>query len=53
MREMVNEKWRIVDVDHSKTTSLDRQLDAATSEQNCADSMDVNTSNISVQRTTR
>ena len=53
MREMVNEKWRIVDFDQSKTISLDRQLDADTSEQNYADSMDVDTSNISVQTTTR
>lgn len=30
VREMVNEKWRIVDIDQSKTTSLHRQLDAAT-----------------------
>ncbi|KAG5589534.1 hypothetical protein H5410_040048 [Solanum commersonii] len=51
-REMVNEKRRIVDVDQSKTTFLDRQLVAATSEQNRVDSMDVDTSNIGVQTTT-
>ncbi|KAG5615909.1 hypothetical protein H5410_015733 [Solanum commersonii] len=36
----------------NKATSLDCQLVASTSKQNCADSMDVDTSNIGVQTTT-
>ncbi|KAG5587532.1 hypothetical protein H5410_047966 [Solanum commersonii] len=50
-REILNEKRKIVDVDQSKATSLDRQLIASTSEQNRVDSMDVDTSNIDVQTT--
>uniref|UniRef100_M1DJH3 NB-ARC domain containing protein n=1 Tax=Solanum tuberosum TaxID=4113 RepID=M1DJH3_SOLTU len=42
-REILNEKRKSVDVDQSKATSLDRQLVAATSEQNRADLMDVDT----------
>ncbi|KAG5597744.1 hypothetical protein H5410_038976 [Solanum commersonii] len=51
VREILNEKRKTVDVDQSKTTSLDRQLVASTSEQNRVDSMDVDTSNIGVQTT--
>ncbi|KAG5604740.1 hypothetical protein H5410_026232 [Solanum commersonii] len=51
-REILNEKRKIVDVDKSKATFLDRQLVVAISEQNHADSMDVDTSNIGVQKTT-
>ncbi|KAG5616032.1 hypothetical protein H5410_015856 [Solanum commersonii] len=50
-KEILNEKRKIVDVNQSKTTSLDRQLVAATSEQNRADSMDADISNIDVQTT--
>ncbi|KAG5623003.1 hypothetical protein H5410_008221 [Solanum commersonii] len=42
-----------VDVDQSKGTSLDRQLVASTFEQNHVDSIDVDTSNIGVQTTTK
>ncbi|KAG5608917.1 hypothetical protein H5410_020198 [Solanum commersonii] len=52
-REILNEKRKIVDVDQSKTTSLDRQLVVATSDQNHADSMVVDTSKIGVQTTTK
>ncbi|KAH0679030.1 hypothetical protein KY284_020115 [Solanum tuberosum] len=52
VREILNEKRKTVDVDESTTTSLDRQLVASTSEQNCVDSMDVDTSNIGAQTTT-
>ncbi|KAG5582009.1 hypothetical protein H5410_052636, partial [Solanum commersonii] len=52
VREILNEKRKIVDVNQSKATSLDRQLVAATSEQNRTDLMDVDTSNIDVQTTT-
>nr|AAT40519.2 hypothetical protein SDM1_22t00007 [Solanum demissum] len=51
-REILNEKRKIVDVDQSKATSLDRQLVASSFEQNRVNSMDVDTSNISVQTTT-
>ncbi|KAG5609867.1 hypothetical protein H5410_021148 [Solanum commersonii] len=50
-REILNEKRKVVDVDQSKTTSLDRQLVVVTSEQNRAHSMNVVTSNIGVQTT--
>ncbi|KAG5596303.1 hypothetical protein H5410_037535 [Solanum commersonii] len=43
VREILNGKRKIVDVDQSKATSLDQQLVAATSEKNHADSMDVDT----------
>ncbi|KAK4737005.1 hypothetical protein R3W88_000702 [Solanum pinnatisectum] len=52
-REILNEKRKVVDVGQSKATSLDRQLVVVTSEQNCAYLMDVVTSNISVQTTTK
>ncbi|WMV10680.1 hypothetical protein MTR67_004065 [Solanum verrucosum] len=52
-REILNEKRKVVDVDQSKATSLDRQLVVVTSEQNRAHSMDVVTSNIGVQKTTK
>ncbi|KAH0765449.1 hypothetical protein KY285_001320 [Solanum tuberosum] len=52
-REILNEKEKIVDVDQSKATSLDRQLVASTSEQNRVDSMDVDTIIIGVQTTTK
>ena len=51
-REILNEKRKVVDVDQSKATSLDRQLVASTFEQNRVNSMDVDTSNIGVQTTT-
>ncbi|KAG5622529.1 hypothetical protein H5410_007747 [Solanum commersonii] len=51
-REILNEKRKVVDVNQSKATSLDRQLVAVTSEQNHAHSMNVITSNIGVQTTT-
>ncbi|KAK4721256.1 hypothetical protein R3W88_011489 [Solanum pinnatisectum] len=50
-REILNEKRKVVDVDQSKATSLDRQLVVVTSEQNRAHSMDVVTRNIGVQTT--
>ncbi|KAG5576207.1 hypothetical protein H5410_056341 [Solanum commersonii] len=40
-REILNEKRKVVDVDQSKATSLDRQLVAVTSEHNRAHSIDV------------
>ncbi|KAG5630583.1 hypothetical protein H5410_002300 [Solanum commersonii] len=49
VREISNEKRKIVDVDQSKSTSLDRQLVAATSEQNRVDSMHVDTTTNKVQ----
>ncbi|XP_049399983.1 uncharacterized protein LOC125864091 [Solanum stenotomum] len=52
-REILNEKRKIVDVDQSKATSLDRQLVASTFEQNRVNSIDVDTSNIGVQTTTK
>ncbi|KAG5583581.1 hypothetical protein H5410_054208 [Solanum commersonii] len=52
-REILNEKRKIVDVDQSKATSSDQQLVASTLEQNHANSMDVDTSNIGVQTTTK
>ncbi|KAG5579614.1 hypothetical protein H5410_050241 [Solanum commersonii] len=52
VREILNEKTKVVDVDQSKATSLDRQLVAVTSEKNHAHSMDVVTSNIGVQTIT-
>ncbi|KAG5621644.1 hypothetical protein H5410_006862 [Solanum commersonii] len=51
-REILIEKRRVVDDDQSKATALDRQLVVATSEQNCADSMNVDTCNIGLQTTT-
>ncbi|KAG5570601.1 hypothetical protein H5410_060367 [Solanum commersonii] len=52
VREILNKKRKTVDVDQSKATSLDLQLVVSTFEQNCVDSMDVDTSNIGVQTTT-
>ena len=51
-REILNEKRKVVDVDQSKATSLDRKLVDVTFEKNCAHSMDVVISNIGVQTTT-
>ncbi|KAG5616081.1 hypothetical protein H5410_015905 [Solanum commersonii] len=42
-REILNKKRKIVDVDQSEATSLNQQLIAATSEQNRANLMDVDT----------
>ncbi|KAH0642842.1 hypothetical protein KY289_033816 [Solanum tuberosum] len=51
-REILNEKRKVVDINQSKATLLDRQLVDVPSEQNRAHSMDVVTSNIGVQTTT-
>ncbi|KAG5570266.1 hypothetical protein H5410_060032 [Solanum commersonii] len=53
VREILNEKRKTVDVDQSKATSLDQQLVASTSKQNRVDLIDVDTSNIGVQTTTK